>query len=201
MSEDLVIAVLEARRRERERLAKALHDGAGQFLTAAGLELDLVRMDAGGELASRIGAAQHTLEKAFDSVRRLSHEVHPDPVQKFGLAPAFGRLGDYFKRRWKGEWKIDAGIPADCGVEQGRGFYDIAELALDNIERHSQARRAWLAFAEVLEIGDDGRGFDPGAVRLGLGLLAMPVIARRAGLRYELSGGPGRGTIIQVGLL
>ena len=196
--EDLILSVLNARRRERDRTAKALHDEIGQLLTATGLELDLLRMDAPAPFAVRIATAQHSLEKVFGAVRRLTNESQAEPVTRFGLAPAFGRLADLFRRRFHGEWKIDAGAPADFPHEQANALYDIAELALDNVERHSKASRAWLLLTSHLEIGDDGTGFDPETARRGFGLTAIPVIAARASLRFSLDTSPGRGTIIQV---
>ena len=108
MANDRLAAWLASRRRERERLSKTLHDDVSGGLTAVGLSLDLLAMDAPPELVQRIADIQTLLETSFASVRNLSREFHPDPAIRFQLTPALQSLADGFAARFGG--KIECSI-------------------------------------------------------------------------------------------
>lgn len=77
---------LVARELGNANLGRQLHDGVSQVLSAAGLQLELLRMEAGDSpLASRIGAVQQTLETAVNQVRSISHDLNPHTIERVGL--------------------------------------------------------------------------------------------------------------------
>lgn len=81
----------------------------------------------------------------------------------------------------------------------------IARAALSNSLHHAEARRIRVRLAAegpdvVLEVGDDGRGFDPLRAGEGLGLTTMRQRAERLGARWEIESAPGRGTTVRVRL-
>ncbi len=179
----------EARKRARERISLALHDDVCQSITAVGLEMDLFKMDLPADLAERVTEVQQSLEQAFERVRVLSHETHPEPVKRFGFTASMERLAQAARRRFRGE------APVNWDVQRGTAIHDIAEAALDNAIRHSGARRIQLAAIDrKIEIKDDGSGFDTSTPKEGLGLVMMAYWARCAKLTMRLSSSPGRGT-------
>lgn len=194
----LLDRVHRSRRNYRERIARVLHDGVCQSITAAGLHLDLIRMDLPEELGARIGEVQSKLDEAFDEVRRLSHDVHPDPVARFGAAHALDRLCDSARRRFKGEFKTKiAGFPP-AEAEKAVAILEVLDAAMDNAIRHAQANRISVTVTpQKIEVKDDGLGFAAPAPN-GMGLVMMSYWARRAGMELKVTSAPARGTAIQL---
>jgi len=200
-----VQALVNARRRERERLSKILHDGITGGLTAAGLSLDLLAMDAPPELAARVREIQNLLEQSFESVRELSQEFHPDPAIRFQLLPAFEALALRFRKRFQGTLDVRfSGAFEGLLPEQARAIYVVADAALDNVLVHSRARQAWLVLESVasrglaLTIRDDGEGFEESTATRGTGTAVMEYHVLVAGLKLSIQSTVGRGTRVQV---
>lgn len=205
MADLAVQALVNARRRERERLSKILHDDITGGLTAAGLSLDLLAMDAPAEIVGRIREIQDLLEHSFESVRELSQEFHPDPAIRFQLLPALEALALRFRKRFRGTLDCRFSEAAEgLLLEQARAYYAIAEAALDNVLIHSGADKAWLVFesasrrGSALTIRDDGQGFEESTATRGTGTAVMEYHVLMAGLEISTQSTVGRGTRVQV---
>ena len=202
-----VQALLDARRLERERLARILHDDIAGGLTAAGLSLDLLAMDVPPELVHRVREIQDVLESGFAHLRELSMEFHPDPATRFQLLPALEALVRRCQRRFAG--KLGAALPEDIAgaltTDATRACYAIAEAALLNVLQHSRADNAWLVLnllgprAFSLTVRDDGDGFAKGSIKSGTGLAVIHHQAAVAGLTVLIESGSGMGTRVHVG--
>ncbi len=192
---------------ERNRLARDLHDSVKQQAFAASAQLGAAQT----LLESDPPAARDHLQKAaalLDEVRRelglMIYELRPAALQGQGLASAL--------REWGSGWSQQCGIPLDLRVEGERAlngeieqaFFRIAQEALSNIARHSQARtaRIELVFAPQslrLAISDDGRGFNPLTSSNGFGLRSMRERAERLpGGAFEVTSAPRQGATIRV---
>jgi signal transduction histidine kinase len=202
VSEVSAAALVAAKRRECERLSQILHDEVTGGLTATGLELDLLAMDAPPEIAARIAEIQQRLEQSFDIVRELSREFHPDPAVRFHFLPALEALVRRFERRFT--FSADAEAAQGVGAGQARAYYAVAEAALENILRHSQARTASIRFESVggdtyaLDIHDDGHGFLKSTRHHGTGTAIMEYHVLVAGLELEIQSTIGGGTQVRV---
>lgn len=199
----LIESVLAARRRERERLSRLLHDDIGQILTATGLELDLFGLDFAQkdpEMGSRVSGIQTILEQAFVKVRALSHELHPDPVRRFGFLPSLERLTESARRGYRGEFDVELDGTVRTGDEAAIALYEAAGAALDNAILHSKGSRIWITLTVeervTLTVGDNGIGFDPAGVDKGLGLRLFDYYSQAGILRFSLQSGVPRGTIV-----
>jgi signal transduction histidine kinase len=192
--EQLTGLLLRAQEDERRRIARELHDEAGQVLTAVKIELDL---EGRGE-ASRMVA------RALDQVRDLSNLLRPSVLDDLGLLPALRTLVEDFRRRTR----IDVSFEAPERIEplppdQEVAIYRVVQEALTNVARHSGARAVCVSLrgtqgGVALAIEDDGRSLDtPPEPHLGLlgmrervhalgGTLAFSA-ARGAGFRIEAS--------------
>ncbi|MCP4516132.1 MAG: hypothetical protein GY824_13015 [Delftia sp.] len=158
-------------------------------------------------VADNVHKLRRTARAALGEMRLLVFELRPPLLQQEGLVAALrarlesveGRAGMETALKVEGEGRLDP------DVEQA--LYRITQEALNNIFKHAQARSITISLrlaeppqAIILEIADDGIGFDPLAAqeRGGLGLRGMA--ERVEGLEGQLSikSEPGAGTIIQV---
>lgn len=203
----LLESLRRAWREERARVSGVLHDDVGQTLTAAGLELDLLSLDFAAEdpaLSARIAAVQKTLETAFQSVRSLSHEVHPDPAGRFGLVRALERLTERERRR-AGQMALNVELDGAIQVEgaAAAALYDCGREALDNAICHSRATLIQIALRRenervALEITDNGCGFNPVRVVPGVGFMTIEYYERLQMVYLKLETNLSHGTSVAL---
>jgi signal transduction histidine kinase len=174
--EQLTRLLLRAQEDERRRIARELHDEAGQALTAVKIELDL---DGHRDAGEKVG-------RALAQVRDLSNLLRPSALDDLGLSAALRALAADVSERSR--------IKVDLDIETGgRTFspevevvlYRVVQEALTNIVRHAKATwvRAQLAMRghDVwLTVEDDGQGLMPG-VEPKLGWLGMQERVTAAG--------------------
>lgn len=201
------VAVLQ----ERQRLARDLHDSVTQALygvtlytKAAAGQLALGKQDV---VADHLRELQDTAQEALAEMRLLIYELRPPILEEEGLVVALqtrlqaveGRAG--LKTAFKVEG-VDRLPPA---IEEG--LYRIAQEALNNALKHGQARNIAVSLHRVqprqvvmMEIVDDGIGFDPAAAQTqgGLGLPAMAERATELGGEVVVRSEPGAGTRVTV---
>jgi len=198
------LAVLE----ERERIGMDLHDGIIQSIYAVGLALDYARM----EVETNPHKALRKLEQAIEGlnstirdIRTYIMDLRPRQFRGENLKDSLQRLVD--ETRANTDLEISLASTADGSLilptVTATALFHITQEALANIAKHAQAKRAnidlWAAPGRVLlEITDDGAGFDPGKIQmaLGHGLANMATRARKVGGDIEISSEPGKGTSI-----
>jgi signal transduction histidine kinase len=178
---------LTLREEERGRIARDLHDGAGQALTAARLQLLALRRTSDPVAqAARIDAITLHLDEALDEVKRSTAALMPPALAELGLLGALGRHCEAFAQAAGLDVLCDAPPalpPLEAHVETA--CYRIVQEALTNTARHAGATRAWVtiradAGSLSLDIGDDGRGLGPDA-KEGTGLESIHERARLLG--------------------
>src|SRR5712691_2945717 len=87
----LALAALDNQQLERSKLARLLHDEVAQILSAAGLQLDILKMDLVDrvpEIAVRTAEIQQLLDRVVKEIRDLSYQLNPEIVERAGLQPA-----------------------------------------------------------------------------------------------------------------
>jgi signal transduction histidine kinase len=196
------LAVLE----DRERIAKELHDGAIQALFAVGMGLQGAAMLARDtELAGRISGAVEELDRVIRDLRNYIFGLRPGILADRQLDQALRRLVEEFAQR-TGVVAV-AEIDPDAAAELAGRAGDVVQLAreaLSNVSRHAAATTCRISLRRgdgdlVLEIDDDGRGFDPDQVAgTGHGLGNLRGRAAALGGRAEISSVPGQGTTVRV---
>ena len=179
--EQLSALLLRAQEEERRRIARELHDQAGQTLTALKIELDL---EGRREASARVA-------EVLAQIRDVSELLRPRALDDLGLVPALRALAEDFSRRTQIPVAIEADDPHGWAPETALTLYRVAQEALTNVARHSGARRAWLRLAREgaacrLVVEDDGRGLSE-ELKPHLGLLGMRERVAAAGgtLRLE----------------
>lgn len=195
---------------ERNRLALELHDAVSQKLFGLVLNAEtaatLLDRDpaAAREQVTKLGALA---QEALDELRSLLFELRPPDLEQDGLCGALRKHVEVLRRLQQRE--IDLEVPGD-GLPpepaRDREVLRIAQEALQNAIRHADAEHLALRLdAEngmlVLEVRDDGAGFDPEAPELRsqrLGLTSMEERAQRLGGRLEILSSPGAGTTVRL---
>ncbi len=183
--------LLRAQEDERRRIARELHDEAGQILTAAKIGLDL---DGQVEASSLVG-------RALEQVRDLSNLLRPSVLDDLGLAPALRGLTEDVSRRLGIEVSLELSGPStrlDADLEVV--IYRVVQEALTNVTRHARAKKVQVSLAAqadvvLLTVADDGHGLgEEASPRLGwlgmqerIGALggSLSILPGNPGLRLE----------------
>jgi nitrate/nitrite-specific signal transduction histidine kinase len=199
-----------AAQEERQRLARELHDAVTQTLFSASLIAEVLpELWAKNEpLARQRLADLHALNRgALAEMRTLLLELRPAALVESTLPDLLGQLAAALRGRCQLQVDLAVeGTPSPTGLvpEVQIALYRIAQEALNNIARHANASRveiqlAFGAAGVLLEIADDGCGFDTGAGRPdSFGLAIMRERARQIGAELQIDSQPGSGTRISV---
>ena len=194
---------------ERTRIARDLHDNIGQSLAYLGLELDRIvdKEHRGESLDGLLPQLRRDLRNVVGEVRETLYDLRTDITDTEGLGDVLGQFATRLAER--SDLVIELHIDADSRLplRQEREMWHIAQEALVNVERHSDARTAmvhWRCCREsaTLEIVDDGKGFlegDAGRVD-SYGIVGMRERAASIGATFEINSGHGRGTTIRCTL-
>lgn len=175
---------LAAQEAERHRIARELHDDIGQQLTVVLLGLKQAEQRAPAELADELAALRESTRDGLDDVRRVARQLRPGVLDDLGLASALASLTHDFAEHSSASVRrvVAPGLPP-LSSDTELVVYRVAQEALTNAARHAGASAVELSLTKVgdrvvLEVADDGRGFD---VRHdGAGLRGMRERARLA---------------------
>jgi signal transduction histidine kinase len=202
----LATAVIDAGDRERASLARELHDSTAQQLAALVLQLSVAARDSTDPaLTERLDAMREQAKATLEEVRLLSHTVHPRVLDDLGLTAALNKLG----REIGDVSGIEIDVMSDTNGQvvpptAAAVLYRVAQTAVHNVVKHAHARHVDLRLTvegpdAVLEIVDDGRGFDVEDAeqrRPGMGLFTMRERLSLAGGRFAVRSTLGSGTRI-----
>lgn len=196
--------------RERNRLARELHDTLAHTLSALAVQLEAASAIWHGQAErarGMLGDALGMTRRGLADARRAIQALRAAPLEDLGLVGALRELARTTTER--------AGIALDLQVcervdglstASENAIYRIAEEALANVVRHAQASRVQVRLdAGQLTIADDGRGFDPAGFDPTVagasdryGLRGMHERAAPLGGRLEIASGSGAGTTVRL---
>ena len=210
----LVAQMNQVEEKERQRIARELHDELQQSLGV--IRLDLVAIGAqcvaDGPGAARLaGQTVGLVDGAIASVRRIVSDLRPQILDELGLAAALESMVSKFGERHRMEAMLDVlgreggdGLPPE--PEVATALYRITQEALNNVHKHAQASFVYvfldLSSPERIEllINDDGQGLPPvvPGQTASFGLRGMRERAEALGGTLMLSSDPERGTTLQA---
>ncbi len=168
----------------RRRIAWDLHDGIGQELAAAKIMLDsLIRQSRAPGQEKAIGEASEIVDRAIRQVRSMSHLLHPPLLDEGGLFSALRWFVEGMTERTGIKTSLDLQPPEFPRLAPlvERTLFRIAQEALTNVFRHSQAGTASVTLIQkngslLLTVRDDGKGvaeqtaqLQPGSIGVGIG--------------------------------
>jgi signal transduction histidine kinase len=193
---------------ERNRLALELHDAVSQKLFSLVLSAEsaatLVGRDAEGA-GKQLERVQALAQEALEELRALIFELRPPEVERDGLCGALRKHVSLLALRRPGvALELDDELPRD--PTRDAEMLRIAQEALANAIRHANAEHVLVRLHGedgrlVLEVEDDGSGFDPAAAGLRsrrLGLTSMEERARRLRGRLAIDSAPHKGTTVRL---
>ena len=194
---------------ERQRLARELHDSVAQALYTITLYADAINLTQSAEkkeaMIVYLGKLREVAQEGLRDMRLLIFELRPHDLEKGGLATAIrSRLESVEARSGlQTNLKVDGEERLPLRVEEE--LYRIAQEALNNVMKHSHAKRieVLLEFDKQMvrmELWDDGAGFDLQLAQTkgGLGLSSMRERAQKIRAKLDVESEPGKGTRIKV---
>ncbi len=195
--------LFSAQEEERERIARDLHGL---------LQMDLEKIR--GKLPAAIreenklefDAALNSIGKLSDSLRDVSHLLHPSILDDLGLEVALRRLCEEFQARYSIATRFSTrSVPAHVLASTSVALYRIVQEGLQNVAKHAGPASVNVALIGAtdslkLSIRDTGNGFDQESEksRTGLGLISMAQRSRLAGGTFEIQSDRNAGTQIHV---
>ncbi|HTP79786.1 MAG TPA: ATP-binding protein [Bacteroidota bacterium] len=205
-------ASVKAQEDERRRIAREIHDGLGQLLTAIKFNLEILEDSFKPEEdeRKRVDDMKRLLDSVMKEARELSYNLMPSVLDDFGLSPALQLLCEQFSHQ--------TSIPISFHVQNFSdrlepmveiGLYRIAQEALNNAAKHAAASEINVQLARLgegllLTVEDNGRGIPEraGAPRHekppGMGLVSMRERAASFNGRLTISSVPGKGTTVEA---
>jgi PAS domain S-box-containing protein len=193
---------------ERERIGRELHDGVIQALFAVGMNLQATALRVGRpELEERLDASVAEIDRAIRDLRNYIFGLRPGILADRQLAQAIQQLAAEVERESGVTMVTDLDPATSAALASAAG--DVVQLvreSLSNVARHAEATTCrvslrTVAGRAVLEIDDDGRGFDPTTGQVvGQGLGNLRARAESMGGELEIGSRNGEGTTITVEL-
>jgi signal transduction histidine kinase len=204
----LLRKVITAQEDERKRIARELHDETTQSLAVLAMGIDAVQDALRAGKTPRLDEVKALAVRTLEDVHRLILDLRPSVLDDLGLLSAI---------RWYAERQLESrGIAVRCEFGEMRrlppeletALFRICQETMSNIARHSQATAVLVQVGVekeeiVVEIEDDGRGFDPEAVarregRRSWGLMGIRERAEILGGVAKVESSPGQGTHVEV---
>jgi two-component system sensor histidine kinase DegS len=210
---DVQMRIVEAQEAERSRLAQEVHDGPAQALTNAIFQVEYIErvLEQDARLArTELRFLRDLLRRELGDVRSFITQLRPPLLEQLGLD---GAIADTIEMM-----ATLTGLPIDATLEAPAGGLEDAEQtvalrivqeALQNVRKHAAATRVSVATRMngmdwILEVRDDGRGFDVGTVaargRRNFGLQFMRERAELIGARFEVRSRPAGGTVVVLAI-
>jgi len=199
-------AVFQAQEEERRRIAKELHDGVGQTISAIKMNyLNLTNKASEMELVPDFKKIERMLDNAGKEVRSISHQMIPKELEQFGLVPAMeGMLSLNFEHSPIQYQFEHSGFDERISSNIELVLFRVSQELVSNVLKHSKASELNVQLLKVkshivLNVTDNGIGFQvEKKEKNGIGLLniASRIDGIKGHLNYESA--PGSGTTVTI---
>jgi signal transduction histidine kinase len=201
-------ASLETQERERNRIARDLHDGLGSLMSGISSQIEYLRAQPsiGENGRPQLVQLREMVNEATSELRRTSYELMPAKLLRQGLEPAIRDLclNLLVKNGLEPTLEVNTDL-STLDSDQQLTLYRIIQELLNNIVKHADAKNVFLQFSHYddeisVVVEDDGKGFDVKARTvdggLGLGSLQSRVNLLKGFL--DIASLPGEGTTVTV---
>lgn len=197
--------LIDGQEDERRRIARELHDGVGQSLALA--QIEVLQLLDRCELALRpkLETLSEQLSEISDVTREISHGLHPLNLEVLGLAGALNKLcRESSQEGFLTVEFVDGGLPARISPDTALSLYRVAQEALHNVAKYSHASHVEVSVRMKggrlwLDVVDDGVGFTTVQEDTeGLGLESMRERVELLGGKLAIKSAPRQGTRIRA---
>lgn len=201
-------AVIEAEENERKRIAGDLHDGVGQTMSAAKMNLSVIYDDipfSNEEQRLAFDKAMALVDEGCKEVRSVSHNIMPNALLKSGLANAIGEFlnkidSKVLKVSYYAEG-LDERLPSNTETV----LYRVVQECVNNVIKHAEASSLDITLIKddddiSITIEDNGKGFDKSKAEYfkGIGLQNMLTRVKYLKGTIDWDTAPGRGTVVTI---
>lgn len=199
-------ALIRGQDKERERIAKELHDGIGGQLAGINLSLSQINQDIN---STAITIVNTTIKHTFKELRALSHDLS----YKYHIDTPFTSLLEALKQKYKqsNSFHLEVSVYPENALDQisintKHNLYRIIQELLTNVTKHAKAQNVELSFSKhedatmVVMLSDDGVGYNSDKTAKGIGLknIKERVISIKGALTVDTAPGKGTSTIIEL---
>lgn len=187
---------------ERNRIARDIHDSLGHTLTTLGVQLELAQKLQGVNSERAIQALNNAQQLASQSLTEVRNTVSAIREENFNLERALYTLIDQFKKNHICDVQLQLDLPP-IPIKTSHQIYCVIKESLYNIQKHSKANlvtiKSQIKFQNIiLEIADNGIGFDPQKVDSGSGLQGMLERSQMINGELKIDTSPNQGTRIRL---
>jgi PAS domain S-box-containing protein len=203
---DLTARMMTAQDDERRRIARNLHDDLSQTIAHLAIDIGKLAAQASDGGASQLRTLQRHAVEAADTVRQISHELHPSILDDLGLPAALEQYCEEFEERSGISTRFSSqNVPEYLPRDVSSCIYHIAQESLRNVARHSKSASVLVSLeayerAVRLSVKDFGVGLRERATesRSSIGIVAMKERARLVNGNLSLQSQAGAGTEVNV---
>jgi signal transduction histidine kinase len=187
---------------ERSRIARDIHDSLGHSLTTLSIQLELAHAMGQRDPAHAAEALTNAQQLASHCLEAVRQAVQTVRQEEFNLATALHRLIEQISQNHAFTIHSVINLPP-LPLQTSHQLHCIVQEGFTNIQKHAQASNVYLrsqiaAHAIILELEDDGRGFDPTLPSPGYGVKGMYERVHLLGGEVQITSAIGKGTQVRV---
>lgn len=184
-------------------ISRELHDNIGQTLSMARLNLNSVELP---ELQQKVELIDNLMEKSIADLRNLSHSLDTDRIRKYGLLNEIAAMLENLKK--SGKYKVNIETEEQLtipGKDKPIILFRMIQEIINNIIKHAGATEINFKASHknnniIIEIKDNGKGFDKNAVAAGSGLNNLLSRSAMIDAAITINSRPGEGTQIIISI-
>jgi PAS domain S-box-containing protein len=209
--EALALDRTRAEERERQKIARVIHDHLQQLLSLARINLGIaLGQVTGRSVRASLRELDGLIAESLDITRSITSDLSPGIVHRGTLGTALRWLGRWFENRFGLEVAVDAGEDVDVAEDVRVTLFRAARELLFNVVKHAHVTAASLRVSVTgdgrvqITVRDEGVGFDPAILRAwdgargSFGLLSLREHLDLFGGRLEVESAPRRGTTVTI---
>ena len=191
---------------ERQRLARDIHDTLAQHFTSIIMHLAVAKHSNFATVQTQVQQAEESARDGLDEIRRIVWDMQPEQIEKAPFIEAVEQLA----ARWSAENSVQVkmnvtGTPHPLASSAETTLLRILQEAMHNISKHAQAKKVNITFSYmedlfVMDIADDGLGFEPSKIGNGFGMKTMRGRAEELSGTLTIESEQGVGTAIAVSI-
>src|SRR5215213_8105698 len=200
----------EIREAERNRLARELHDSTLQDIVYALQEVQVMQVvSEDDQNTTALEDTAEALKRSVEGLRGAIFELRLNETLDRSLISSLENLVDLNRRMARGRYEleliVEEDFPAKLPEKTGQELTRLVQEALTNVRRHAEAEQVRVELGldgelAYVEVSDDGCGFDPERVRIGMGRQSMRHRATELGGELNVESAPGNGTRIRFSI-